>query len=166
MPPGWFGAKRWLVQVNYTFSTSKVSAEAGDVVFPLAGAGFSRPATEYVRDGSRLQGQSKHLANLQFGFEDADAHSQATFLVTYVSDRVSARGRPGQPDLIQRPGTMVDFTYRRDFTVRDRLLQFGFQARNLLDTDFKEFQTLGTGVVNNNTYKIGRSASITLSARF
>lgn len=166
METGWLGSKRWLIQANYTYSKSEVKVDEDDVVYPLAGGGASRPAHEYVRDGSRLQGQSKHLANLQFGFEDDEAQSQATILVTYGSERISARGRPGQPDLIQDPGVMLDFTYRKGFQVRGYDLQFGIEARNLLDEDFEEYQELGAGRVDNLRYDLGRSFSASLSARF
>jgi TonB-dependent receptor len=166
METGWLATKRWLVGANYTYSKSEVQVDEGDVVFPLAGGGSSRPATEYVRDGSQLQGQSEHLANGQFGFEDETARSQATVLVTYVGDRTSARGRPGQPDLIQSPGVIVDFTYRKTVTLAERDVQFGFEARNLLNEDYKEFQELGTGRVYANKYSLGRSFSVSASTKF
>lgn len=162
----WFASKRWLIQANYTYANSEVQVDAGDVVYPLAGGGASRPATDYVTDGDKMQGQSDHMANLQFGFEDDTAQSQATILVTYVSDRISARGRPGQPDLVQRPGTMVDFTYRREFSAWEHDFTFGFKARNLLDEEFQEFQELGAGRVDNLRYGLGRSFSVSLSTTF
>jgi TonB-dependent receptor len=161
-----FGTKRWLVQANYTYTKSEVQVREGDVVFPLSGAGAARPASELVRDGDRLQGQSEHLANLQFGWEDDEAQSQATLLVTYASDRITARGRPGQPDLVQEPGVMLDLTYRKGFLVGDYDFTFGVELRNLLDEKFIESQKLGGGEVFNNTYAIGTSASVSLSARF
>jgi TonB-dependent receptor len=162
----WFQSKRWLVQANYTYAKSEVQVDAGDVVFPLAGGGAARPASDYVTDGDQLQGQSDHTANLQFGFEDDEAQSQATLLVTYVSERISARGRPGQPDLVQRPGVMVDFTYNKDFVAWERDFSFGFKARNLLDEEFEEFQELGAGRVDNLRYGLGRSFSVSLSTKF
>ncbi|MFN3522498.1 MAG: TonB-dependent receptor domain-containing protein [Phenylobacterium sp.] len=162
----WLASKRWLIQANYTYANSEVQVDAGDVVYPLAGGGASRPATDYVDDGDKLQGQSDHTANLQFGFEDAEARSQATILVTYVSDRISARGRPGQPDLEQSPGTMVDFTYNKEFTAWERDFSFGFKARNLLGEEFEEFQQLGSGRVDNLRYDLGRSFSVSLSTKF
>ena len=162
----WLANKRWLIQANYTYSKSEVQVDSGDVVFPLAGGGASRPAEDYVRDGSQLQGQSEHLANLQFGFEDDVAQSQATLLVAYASERITARGRPGQPDLYQDPGTIVDFTYRKMVPVMGYDLTFSFEARNLLAEDYEEYQELGSGRVNNNTYDLGRSFSVGVSTRF
>ncbi len=66
----WLSSKRWLIQANYTYSKSEVQVESGDVVFPLAGGGASRPAEDYVADGSQQQGQYEHQANQQFGIED------------------------------------------------------------------------------------------------
>ncbi|MDO8910588.1 MAG: TonB-dependent receptor [Phenylobacterium sp.] len=166
METGWLASKRWLVGLNYTYSKSEVQVEAGDLVYPLAGGGSSRLAQDYVKDGSALQGQSEHLANAQFGYEDEEAQSQATLLVTYVGDRISARGRPGQPDLIQSPGVMLDFTYRKTVTVRDHDLQLGLKARNLLGEDYEEFQELGAGKVYANQYEMGRSLSVSVSTKF
>ncbi len=166
MDSGWLATKRWLVGINYTYSKSEVQVDDGDLVYPLAGGGASRLAVDYVRDGSALQGQSEHMANVQLGFEDDEAQSQATFLITYVGDRISARGRPGQPDLIQSPGVMLDFTYRKSIMVGDYDVQLGFKARNLLDEDYEEFQELGTGKVFANQYDLGRSFSVSLSTKF
>lgn len=166
MDSGWLSTKRILVGANYTYSKSEVQVDDSDVVFPLAGGGAPRRALDYIKDGSAMQGQSKHLANVQFGFEDDEAQSQATILVTYVGDRISARGRPGQPDLIQSPGVMVDFTYRKDLTIRDYPVTVGIKARNLLGEDYEEFQKLGGGVVYANQYDIGRSVSFSLSTTF
>jgi len=162
----WLVNKVWLVQANYTYSSSEVIVSATDVVFPLGAAGQPRPALEYVRNGSRMQGQSDHLANFQFGFEDQVANTQATFLLTWVSDRISARGRPGQPDLIQSPGVMLDFNLRQGIKLAGEDFTLGFSVRNLLDTDFKEFQKLGTDIIYNNKYTVGANVSFSLSKSF
>ena len=157
--------KRWLVQANYTFTDSEVQVDAGDVVFPLSAQGASRPASDYIIDGSRLQGQSEHLANVQFGWEDDAARSQATLLVTYVSERSSARGRPGEPDLIQEPGVMLDFVYRKDFEWAGRDMGLAIELRNLLDEEYLEYQELGNRITANG-YDLGQSGSISLTTRF
>jgi TonB-dependent receptor len=163
----WIDQKRWLVQANYTYSKAEVQVEEGDVVFPLAGAGVARPALNYIQDGSRLQGQSEHLANLQLGWEDDTAGSQATLLVTYVSERTTARGRPGEPDLINDPGVLLDIVVRQRLLRRwGGELTLGLEARNLLDENYEEYQELGGGRVDLNTYDLGRSFSASLTARF
>ncbi|WP_411286420.1 TonB-dependent receptor domain-containing protein [Phenylobacterium sp.] len=162
----WVDAQRWLVSANYTYSKADVRAKAGDVVFPRTTLGRAAPAQNFVVDGSRLQGQSEHLANVQFGFESLEGGTQATVLVTYASERTTARGAGGAPDFIQEPGVLVDFTFRQGFDVLDRRLTVGFEARNLLGTEFKEFQQLGGARIDLNRYELGRSYSVSLSARF
>lgn len=161
--------KRWLVQANYTFSDSEVQVEDDDTVLTLGGAGTPEQASFFIADGSRLQGQSEHVANLQLGWEDDAARSQATFIVNYVSERITARGAGAagsrEPDYIQEPGVFLDFVYRKDVTVMDRDLGFALELRNLLDTDFDEYQELGNKIRINN-YDIGMSGSISLTARF
>ncbi|MFT4089565.1 MAG: TonB-dependent receptor [Asticcacaulis sp.] len=160
-----FDSKRWLVAANYTWTDSEVSASAGDVVYTAANKGLPTPALNYIIDGSRLQGQSDHVANLQFGWQDAEASSTATLLLTYVSERISARGKPGYPDYMQKPGVMLDFVYRKGFDAFGRDLNFGFEVRNLLDTDYEEYQDRN-GKVNINNYKLGQSVSLSLSTDF
>lgn len=158
--------KRWLVQANYTYSDSEVQVEAGDTVLTQSGLGVPERASFYVVDGSRLQGQSDHVANLQLGWEDDVARSQATFILNYVSERTSARNIAGNPDLIQEPGAFLDFVYRKAFDVMGRELGFALELRNLLGTGYKEYEELGSTKIDINTYDLGQSASVSLSARF
>ena len=133
------------------------------------GGGADEDATFFVEDGSRLQGQSEHVANLQLGWEDDTARSQATFIVNYVSERISARGAGStgsrEPDYVQDPGVFLDFVYRTDFEYAGRDLGFALELRNLLNTDYDEFQELGNKILINN-YELGSSASVSLTARF
>jgi len=159
-------SKRWLVYANYTYSKSELQVEAGDVVYPYTTDGSSRPATDYVSNGDPMQGQSEHLFNLQLGFEDDTARSQATLLFNYASERVVARDRIGFPDVMQEPATFVDFTYRREFTVWERDVTFSFEARNLTNESFEQTQTQGGGSIDFYRYDLGQSFSFGLSARF
>jgi TonB-dependent receptor len=162
-----FGDKRFLTALNYTYSKGEIQVEAGDRVFPLAGAGQPRPALELLRDGQPLQGLSEHLVNFQLGWEsdDEDRGSQATLLMTYVSDRVSARGRPGQPDFIESPGVRLDLTVRKGVQVAGRVFTLGFEARNLLGENFEEFQELGGRRIELNTYDVGQGVSFSISTK-
>jgi TonB-dependent receptor len=164
---GWLGRLVWFTAANYTWSKSAVQVEEGDVVFPFAGGGLPAPASIYVQDGDQLQGQSEHLLNFQAGFEDEAMGLQATFLVNYASERISTRGRPGFPDLIVDPGVTLDFTLRKTWISANAVeTEFGFEARNLLGTDYDEFQKLGTGTVINNRYALGQTFSISLRRRY
>jgi outer membrane receptor protein involved in Fe transport len=164
--PQWWQDKRLFVNANYTFTDSELKVDADDIVFPLSGSGAARSAADLLRDGSQLQGQSEHLANLQFGIESTDETLQATLLGTYVSERISARGRPGQPDLLQEPGLFVDFVLRAKFDLFGQNFSAGFEARNLFGEDYEEYQELGGGRVDINRYDLGRSFSISLKTDF
>jgi outer membrane receptor protein involved in Fe transport len=104
--------------------------------------------------------------NLQLGWEDPIATEQGTFILNYVSERSSARGRPGEPDLVQEPGITLDFVFRREFDAYGKPVTFSFKANNLLDEDYFEHQEFGGGEVIVNQYDIGVSYSFGLSTRF
>ena len=161
----WWGENRLYVASNYTWSQSEVNADEGDTVRPY---GFPAPvdATLFVRDGSTLQGQSDHIANLQLGIEDEATRTQATLIANYVSERISARGRPGQPDYIDEPGTSLDFVLRKGFTLGGTDMTLGFSARNLLDTDYQEYQERDGNRVDVLRYEQGVSYDVSLSASF
>jgi outer membrane receptor protein involved in Fe transport len=159
------GSKRFLVGANYTFTRSELKVEDGDVVFPFSRGGEGVAATDFFIDGQSLQGQSDHLANLQLGLEDRETGSQATLLLNYASERVSARGG-ALPDALQDPGVQLDLNVRKAFKVMGREFTLGFEARNLLDEDSEEFQELGGDRIDLNRFDLGRSFSISFGATF
>lgn len=165
---GWLDSKRWLLAVNYTYSSSKLKVGSGDtIMLNTTGVRTTPAASDYLKDGERMQGQSDHIANLQFGFEDDDANSQATLLVSYASKRVSARASSiDLPDLQQDPGVRLDFVYRKTFVVMDHELAASFEARNLLGTDAEEYQEAGGKRFDTNSYALGTTVSVGLTARF
>jgi hypothetical protein len=162
----WLGGKDIFLQSNYTWSDSEVQVEPGDVVFPLSTGGAPTPAENFIIDGSRLQGQSEHVFNFQIGWEDPEAASQGTLILTYVSERSSARGRPGEPDFVQEPGAILDFVYRKELDAWGQPVTFSFKANNLLGEEYLEHQEFGGGEVIVNRYDLGTTYSMGLSTRF
>jgi outer membrane receptor protein involved in Fe transport len=166
----WKGAffenKNWVLLANYTNTSSEVKFGASDTVTYASIFNQNLPANLVFRQGTKLQGQSDHLANLQFGWDDEEAGSQATFLVTYVSERISARVSASEPELIQEPGTNVDFVYRKKITALSRPVNLSIEARNITGNEYKEFQQQGGDRIFIDRYKPGTSISVSLSTEF
>ncbi|WP_425490802.1 TonB-dependent receptor domain-containing protein [Luteimonas cellulosilyticus] len=161
----WLARHRFYIGGNYTWSDSEIQADAGDTVQPN---GYPAPvdATLFVQDGDQMQGQADHIANLQFGLESDDGSSQATLVANYVSERISARGLPGQPDYLQKPGTTLDLVLSRSFPLWSSTGKIGFTARNLLDTEFQEFQEVGGDRVDVYRYEPGIAYDLSLTVEF
>ncbi|HEY5711778.1 MAG TPA: TonB-dependent receptor [Allosphingosinicella sp.] len=162
-----FSTRRLLFVANYTYTRSRISAGSGTIIGPDL---QPVPANLLFQDGAPLTGQSDHLANLQIGIEDTDSLSQATFLVSYASDRVTNRGPIQgllrQPDIVEHPGIRLDFVLRQEVDFIGTPLEFKFEARNLLGTDYEEFQQSGTNRIDINSYEMGQTFSISVTAHF
>lgn len=161
---GWFDTKRAIAVANYTYTQSEIKVSPGDVtwVFPSG----ERPATDFFRDGVPLTGQSDHLVNLQLGIEDLDRLQQFTFLLSYASERVTARGTSSLPDIVEDPGLRVDFVYRQEFDLFRRPIELKLEARNIFGRDHLEYQSNGTNRIEINSYQVGQSFALSLSTEF
>jgi len=154
-------------QANYTWTQSEVQASSSDRVFSPIQPGIGVAATTLIVDGSRLQGQSDNIANLQIGLENPEAGSQATLLATYVSERSVARGRPGgEPDIVQEPGVTLDFVYNQDLEFDGKSFGFSLKVNNILGNEFEEYQELNGSRVDVNRYDLGTTVSLGLSRSF
>lgn len=164
----WLGDGRLYFASNYTWSKSEVNTKDGDTVIPPGFNGVPQAAGSFVRDGSQMQGQSEHIANLQFGVESESADLQATLIANYVSERISVRGRSGQPDYMEKPGTTLDFVLRKglDFGYDWIKPSLKFSARNLLNTKHEEYQERGGNRIDLYTYKPGISWDLSLTLDF
>lgn len=161
---GWFESKRLIAIANYTYTQSELQVKDGDIarVFPFA----EQPASNFFRDGVPLTGQSDHLVNLQLGLEDSDKLQQFTVLVAYESERVTSRGTSALPDIIENPGLTVDLVARQGVTLGKVPLELKLEARNIFGRDNFEFQDNGTTRIDINSYKVGQSFSLSVSAEF
>ena len=92
--------------------------------------------------------------------------SQQTILLSWNSNRVTNRGPAGQPDFVEFTGPRLDFVWREGFKLFNRVGELKFEARNLLSTDYVEFQRLNNSLIRNNAYEIGRAFSISASLQF
>jgi len=161
-----FAQRRAVVVANYTYTKSEIKVQPGDRT-TVFGA-FSSNAVDYFRDGSPLTGQSDHLANIQLGLENTDRLSQQTILLSYASDRVVSRGlngSPPQPDVIERPGFRLDFVAREGFKLFRTDFELKFEARNITGRRHEEFQSSGARRIEINTYDLGTTLALSISAK-
>lgn len=163
-----FKDRRIYINANYTYTESELVVEQGDETTLFDGR--VQDASLVFIDGLPLTGQSKHLANFQIGLEHPDYLSQQTFIINYASPRVSLRGpRVGQfiqPDIIEKPGVIMDVVLRQGFDLGGTDMEISFEARNLLNTKFSERQELNDTFVLVNEFDVGRSFSLSLEANF
>lgn len=172
---GFWATRRLLLVANYTYTKSKITAD--DTLVPDVNAGpggiVLRPANALFRDGAPLTGQSDHLLNLQVGIEDTESTSQLTMLFNYSSARVTARGASDLsgvgflPDIYEKPGIRIDVVARQGINLLGGEMELKFEARNLTETKFSEYQDFASGErVFVNRYDLGRTFSLGATVKF
>ncbi|WP_109807403.1 TonB-dependent receptor domain-containing protein [Sphingosinithalassobacter portus] len=159
-----FGSRRIVAIANYTYTHSELKVGSGDTVETYTSG--TQPALNVFRDGVALTGQSDHLVNFQVGLEDQDHLSQQTFLVSYASKRVTSRAPFGQPDIYEYPGLRLDFVARQGISLGGIEAELKLEIRNILGTDYKEYQESGDNRIYYNLYQVGTSGSLGLSVTF
>jgi outer membrane receptor protein involved in Fe transport len=162
-----FSTRRLIFIGNYTYTQSEIRSDDSIIIGPNL-----QPvaANLLFEDGARLSGQSDHLANVQIGIEDTESVSQATFLLSYASERVTNRGPIQgllrQPDFIERPGFRLDFVARQEVPLFGARVELKFEARNLTGQDYEEFQQVDGNRIDINSYRVGQSFSLGVTVHF
>ncbi|HAU21641.1 MAG TPA: TonB-dependent receptor, partial [Erythrobacter sp.] len=165
---GWLETKQFVLVANYTYTQSELKVGAGDVtqIFTAGVGPIDSDAALFFNDGDPLSGQSDHLINLQFGIEDQDKLQQFTFLLSYESERVTRRGTAGLPDIVEDPGLNLDFVARQELKPFKQPLELKFEARNILGRGNFEFQENEGNRIEINSFDVGTSFSLGISAEF
>ena len=165
---GWFDTKQLVVIANYTYTQSELKVDPDDTTqtFTPGVGGVPRPAAGFFVDGNPLTGQSDHLVNFQFGIEDTDKLQQLTLLLSYANERVTSRGSGGLPDIVEDPGLTIDLVGRSEVDLFGQPVEFSIEARNLTGRDNFEFQSDGTNRIEINSYQVGRTFALGVSAEF
>jgi outer membrane receptor protein involved in Fe transport len=159
---GFFADTKLIFAANYTYTSTKVIAGAEATVVSPIDFQVVR-ASQFGLDGTKLQGTPENIANLQIGYEKDN--QQLTLLVGWVDERIARRGLGTVPTVLELPGTNIDLVFKQDFKVGNTELTFGLSGRNLLDEDNQEYQISNLGRTEYNTFKRGRSFSISLTAK-
>lgn len=165
---GWLESKSLILATNYTFTQSELKVTDADKtrLFTAGVGAIESDATLFFNDGDPLTGQSDHLVNVQFGIEDQDKLQQLTFLLKYASERVTRRGTAGLPDIVEDPGLTFDVVMRQELDLFSLPLELKAEARNIFGRGNFEFQEVGDNRIEINTFDVGTSFSLGLSAKF
>ncbi len=164
---GWLATKDIIFNTNYTYLDSEVDNNGTIVRFDGAAVGFSEfDADRVIEDGAQLPGQSEHLLNIQFGYDDFEARSTARLLLNFADERVLYYKAEGRQDTIEQPPVSLDFRYSRAFDLFERELEVAFSARNLLDDGYRSFRDTVNGEEDVISYDLGQSFSVSLTGRF
>lgn len=186
----WLASKEFTLKTNYTWSDSKVSAGqdrnklglsntefcaqfASDCVI-VNGGNSLNPVPQLVsgrariEDGRRLQGQSEHLFNIQFGYTDDDANSDVNLLFNFASERIRSAEALNLniPAILEQPPMTIDFVYNKRFDIMGREYEVSLNLENLLGDDYEAYQERGGDKIFVDTYDIGQSVSISLKKEF
>ncbi|MCX8048089.1 MAG: TonB-dependent receptor [Methylohalobius sp.] len=106
-----------------------------------------------------LQGHSKHIVNVQLGYDNEDLGTQATLLYNTFSQRISQVGSLGAPDIYEDPFHQLDFVVQQKLTDH-----FSIQLRlqNLIDGKVRFTQ----GGEKARAFRRGRDIAISFNLRF
>lgn len=165
-----FETKDLVLIANYTFTNSSLNVDPDTdpatcpILSPIAGSPQTC-AGAIFDDGAALVGQSDHIANFSIGIEDFEKLQQFTVLFNYASERPTLRGLGVQPDAVEDPGLTVDLVARAGINLGIPM-ELSLEARNIFGRDNFEFQEFQGNRIDLNTFQVGTSFSIGLSAEF
>lgn len=138
------------VSANYTFVDSEV--KYGDDIDLSLVTSLERP----------LAGQSRHIFNTAFEYNNSRIGNNSRILYNYVGERISDVGALGLPDIYESGQHLMDFVMRQRIGGEDSPIELKFSIDNILD-DEKEFTQ---GGLPYRVYKRGRTFSIGMSYDF
>jgi outer membrane receptor protein involved in Fe transport len=106
-----------------------------------------------------LQGHSKHIVNVQLGYDNEDSGTQATLLYNTFSQRISQVGSLGAPDIYEEPFHQLDFVVQQALSEH---LSLQVRAQNLIDSKVRFTQDNQL----QRAFRRGRDFSLALNLRF
>ena len=120
---GFMRLERFHSNLSDFFASANVAAIESKVDLGAVGA------TQTSRNRP-LQGQSKYLANIQFGYNPEGGNWQATALYNVAGRRISQVGVLGLADVFEEPLHQLDLTARYQFAPEWNV---AFKLKNILD---------------------------------
>ncbi len=167
----WLADRDFVVKTNYSYTNSEVSAD-GDVLTASFNAGSIEQnviaGESFIIDGRRLQGQSDHVVNAQFGYDNEAAGSSFRILFNYASDRIRTTESlvANQPAIIEQPPLSLDLTYSKDFNFKGGLYTLGLSAKNLTGANYSATQSGTENTIVVDSFDRGQSLSVSIKRSF
>lgn len=167
----WLVDRDFVVKTNYSFSNSKVSAD-GEVLTASFNAGTIEQnviaGESFIIDGRRLQGQSDHVFNLQFGYDNLEAGSTFRVLFNFASDRIRTTESlvANQPAIIEQPPLSLDLTYSKEFGFKGGNYTFGLTAKNLTGANYFATQSGTEETIIVDSFDRGQVITASLKRAF
>ncbi|MGB7405965.1 MAG: TonB-dependent receptor, partial [Pacificimonas sp.] len=167
---GFLETRDLVVVANYTFTDSSISVGSEQVI---NNEGRLVAANTLFTDGEPLTGQSDHLVNFQIGLEDSEGLSQQTILLNYASERVTSRfvsatsaGEIAAIPFVEKPGVDLDVVIRQGIELGGVTAELKLEARNLLGTEYEEFQEFNGSRIDRNVFDRGQSYAASIGITF
>jgi hypothetical protein len=107
-----------------------------------------------------LQGQSKYVGNLSFGYQHPEGRTEATVLYNVFGERIARVGVSGLPDVYDEPLGQLDFTFSQALPAEAWRIKL--RLRNLLDPTVRQTQ----GGAPTREFRRGREAQLSVEWRF
>ena len=167
----WLAPRDFVFKTNYSYTDSEVSSD-GEVLTASFNAGSIEQnviaGESFIIDGRRLQGQSDHVVNVQFGFDNFDAGSSFRILFNYASDRIRTTESlvANQPAIIEQPPLSLDMTYSKDFSFRNGNYTLALAAKNLTGDNYDARQSGTENSIIVDRYDRGQEVSLSLKRTF
>ena len=167
----WLRDRDFVFKTNYSFTDSEVSSN-GDVITASFNAGAVEadivPGEAFILDGRSLQGQSDHIFNAQFGYDNDKAGTQFRILFNFASDRIRTTESlvANQPAIVESPPLSLDFTFSKQFEFLKGNYTFGINARNLTGANYDARQSGTENSIIVDQFDRGQEFSFSLKRSF
>lgn len=119
-------------------------------------------------DGRQLQGHSKYLFNLLFGYYDEVNDADLNFLINFQSKRIRSIEslNDNTPAVWEEPPITFDIVYKQRIALFDRQWSLSLKVQNLFDSDYQAYQeTIGSKVLVD-TYSPRQYVGLSVSHTF
>ena len=107
-----------------------------------------------------MYGQAPYIVNTYFNYTSKKTGIDARLIYNTSGPKLAIIVRGGTPNIYEAPRHSLDFIIKKSFGQKIHLT---FKAKNLLDSDFKQFYTYKDVEYMYSNFKIGRTFSVGFS---